>query len=181
MTEADRVWHERGLRSAVLAGDEQAWRRLYDDTFPTVYAYVVWRCGGLRALAEDVMQDTWLIAVRRIRRFDPAAGSFASWVRGIAANVLRNQLRIYKNRCRVRLAATEPQAQARTATTNEANALRLALAQLSERHEAVLRAKYLDQQSVMEISDSWKESPKAIESLLTRARQAFREAYTEEE
>jgi len=48
---------------------------------------------------------------------------------------------------------------------------------LPDRQEAVLRAKYLDSQSVAEIAAQWNETPKAIESLLNRARQAFREAY----
>jgi DNA-directed RNA polymerase specialized sigma24 family protein len=40
-----------------------------------------------------------------------------------------------------------------------------------------LRAKYLDGLSVPAIADQWGETPKSVESLLTRARQAFREAY----
>ncbi len=50
-----------------------------------------------------------------------------------------------------------------------------------ERYEAVLRAKYLDQQSVAAIAETWNETPKAVESLLTRAREAFRQAYDRSE
>ena len=52
-----------------------------------------------------------------------------------------------------------------------------ALAEINPLYEAVLRAKYLDRQSVEEMAAALGESPKAIESRLTRARQAFREAY----
>ena len=52
-----------------------------------------------------------------------------------------------------------------------------ALAALSERAEAVLRAKYLDGMSVEQIAGEWDETPKAIESLLCRARHAFRGEY----
>ena len=48
-------------------------------------------------------------------------------------------------------------------------------------HEAVLRAKYLEGRSVADIADERCESSKAIESLLTRARQAFRQAYLQTE
>jgi DNA-directed RNA polymerase specialized sigma24 family protein len=41
----------------------------------------------------------------------------------------------------------------------------------------VLQAKYLDGRSVADIAAEWGESLKAVESLLTRARQAFRELY----
>ena len=84
---------ERELRRGVLAGDEAAWRALYDAAFEPLAGYVAWRCAGLADLADEVVQETWLIAVRRIRSFDPAAGSFLAWLRGIAANVVANRLR----------------------------------------------------------------------------------------
>jgi RNA polymerase sigma-70 factor (ECF subfamily) len=52
-----------------------------------------------------------------------------------------------------------------------------ALADLPSHYEQVLRAKYLDGMSVQAIAQRSGDSPKAVESLLTRARQAFREAY----
>jgi RNA polymerase sigma-70 factor, ECF subfamily len=56
-----------------------------------------------------------------------------------------------------------------------------ALAALPERYEAVLQAKYLDEKSVAQIAAAWAETPKAVESLLTRARQAFRQMYQQRE
>jgi len=51
------------------------------------------------------------------------------------------------------------------------------LADLPEHYEAVLRAKYLERATVAEIAEASGQTPKAVESLLTRARQAFREKY----
>jgi RNA polymerase sigma-70 factor (ECF subfamily) len=48
---------------------------------------------------------------------------------------------------------------------------------LPEHYEAVLRAKYLDEWSVERIAADRGVSPKVVESLLTRARDAFRTAY----
>src|SRR5215475_2988186 len=93
MDPSDRVGRERALRRAVLAGDESAWRAWYDECFDALLGYVLWRCGGLRDAAEEVVQETWLTAVRRVRHFDPDAGTFAGWLRGIAANLLRNHFR----------------------------------------------------------------------------------------
>jgi RNA polymerase sigma-70 factor (ECF subfamily) len=184
MWSGDRVGRERGLRRAVLAGDERAWQTWYDESFDGLRAYVWWRCAGLRDLADEVVQETWLTAVRRVRDFDPARGSFAAWLCGIAANVLRNQLRRA-----VRRRAVPPPAGARTAEAADAAVERReqaehvarALAELPERYEAVLRAKYLDGRSMAEIAADWDETPKAVESLLTRARQAFRDAYQRRE
>jgi RNA polymerase sigma-70 factor (ECF subfamily) len=179
MPPSERIAYERALRSAVLASDELAWQTLYDDAFEALFAYVSWRCGGLRDLAEEIVQETWLIAVRRMRTFDPAKASFLSWLRGIAANLLRNRFR------QERRGRMEPLdgSQSAAAMTDElerreqAEMIALALAALPEHYEAVLRAKYLEQQSVEQIALERGESLKSVESLLTRARQAFRVAY----
>jgi len=176
MPPSDRASYERALRGAVLAGDERAWQALYDEAFAPLFAYVAWRCGGLRDRAEEIVQETWLIAVRRIRAFDPDRASFVSWLRGIAANLLRNHLR--KVRLYVPLDGTHSVPADDTITRREqAEAITRALAGLPERYEAVLRAKYLDGQSVEQIAAESGETAKAVESLLTRARQAFRAAY----
>jgi RNA polymerase sigma-70 factor (ECF subfamily) len=183
MLSSDRIWREQGLHSAVLAGDEQAWRTWYEESFEGLHAYLSWRCGGLRDLTEELLQETWLTAVRRVRHFDPQRGSFANWLRGIAGNVLRNHLRWRKTRRHDRhlhngcAAATDNRLEQR----EQAERIAAALAELPAHYEAALREKYLDGQSVAEIADAWKETPKAIESLLTRARQAFREAYLKRE
>jgi RNA polymerase sigma-70 factor (ECF subfamily) len=176
MESNERVWRERGLLRAVLAGDERAWEVLYTEAFDGLHAYVGWRCAGLRDLAEEVVQETWLTAVRRIRSFEPARGSFAGWLRGIAANVLRNHLRRQDRRNGRSLPQSLSTADA-LEQREQAERIARALAELPEHYEAVLRAKYLDDQSVADIAAARGETPKAVESLLTRARQAFREAY----
>ena len=80
--------HELSLRDAVLGGDQAAWRSLYDGAYRVLWAYVVWRCAGMRELAEEITQETWLVAVRRIADFNPKQASFLTWLRGIAAKVI---------------------------------------------------------------------------------------------
>jgi RNA polymerase sigma-70 factor (ECF subfamily) len=173
----ERAWRERGLLGAVLASDARAWQAWYDECYGGLHAYVCWRCAGLRDLADEIVQETWLTAVRRIRTFDPDQGSFAGWLRGIAANHLRNHFRRAGQRGKVEPLNGESAVAARDEPRADAERIAQALSQLPERYETVLRAKYLDQRSVADVAAEWDESPKAIESLLTRARQAFREAY----
>jgi RNA polymerase sigma-70 factor (ECF subfamily) len=178
MDSSERIWRERGLHAAVLDGDERAWNTLYADAFDGLYAYVRWRCSGLHDLADEIVQETWLIAVCRIRTFVPENGSFLGWLRGIAANVIRNHLRRRTPaRGRVPVAVTVQAADDAMQRREEAEQVARALAALPEQYEAVLRAKYLEDQSVAEIAVERGESMKAVESLLTRARQAFRENY----
>ena len=148
MGEAERVGRERGLRAAVLAGDDRAWQSWYDESFVALDAYVLWRCGGVRDWADDVVQETWLTAVRRVGKFDPERGSFAAWLCGIAANVLRNQLRKRRSTPSLNgklLAKTNDQIQ-----RERGERVASALASLPEHYERVLRAKYLDQRTVTE-------------------------------
>ena len=81
------------LRTAVLAGDETAWRQWCLENFDELDRFVLWRCGCRRDEADEVVQETWLVAVRHMRRFNPEQGRFLAWLRGIAANIRRNRLR----------------------------------------------------------------------------------------
>ena len=175
----ERVRQEQILRDAVLAGDEAGWRTLYESAYADLWAYAVWRCAGLRDIAEEITQETWLVAVRRIGDFDPHRSRFLTWLRGIAAHILQNQLRSRWRRSKqMRDSDLGGESMRDTQERREqAEFIARALAELPERTEAVLRAKYLDLMSVKQIAEDWGQTPKAVESLLTRARQAFREAY----
>src|SRR5262245_57411191 len=138
----ERVWRERGLRESVLAGDERAWRQWYDESFAGLYAYVLWRCGGLRYRAAELVQDVWLTAVKRLAAFDPAAGSFAGWLRGIAAGLARNHFRKERRRSGYIPSGREAEASAdaELLRREQAHEVARALASLPEHYEAVLRA-----------------------------------------
>jgi RNA polymerase sigma-70 factor (ECF subfamily) len=174
-------WRERAIRDAVLAGDTSLWRAWFGENFDRLAAYVRWRCGGLADVADDVTQEVWLTAVRRLRSFDPDRGNFFGWLCGIASNSARNALRSrlrHKKRTRPLGPGDEPPiAGADPAALEKAERVAIALAELPDHYEAVLRAKYLDRHSVEEIAAARGDTVKAVESLLTRARQAFREAY----
>jgi RNA polymerase sigma-70 factor (ECF subfamily) len=181
MENYDRSGREQALRRAVLAGDETLWRLWYEEECTCLYAYVLWRCGGLRDRADDMVQETWLTAVRQMRRFDPAKGSFAGWLRGIAANHLRNNFRSERRRHKESLnghaAAPDGERQRR----EQAERVASALSRLPDHYEAVLRSKYVDGLTVAEIAALSRDTPKAVESLLSRARQLFRETYEKDE
>ena len=162
---------------AVLAGDQRAWRTWYEESFDDLYRYVRWRCGGRRDWADEIVQETWLTAVRQVRRFNPRLGSFLAWLRGIAANVLRNHLRKQRRSPKFEPLADSHAGEVSLAESPWEEQVAAALDAISDREEAVLRAKYLDGMSVAEIASANGETPKAVESLLSRARQAFRDVY----
>lgn len=169
---------ESVLRDAACRGDAVAWRALFDSAAESVSGYVRWRCGGRHDLADEAIQETWLSAAKSLSRFDPAKGAFAGWICGIAGNVILNRLRDWKRNAG-RVQRLIEQVPSRNGVPDRETALRVTqtLAVLPERFERALRAKYLDGLSVSKMAEDWKETPKAVESLLTRARQAFREQY----
>lgn len=185
MQDDARISRELAWRAAVLAGEETAWRAWYDEAYDPLRAFVFWRLARQTAFVDEVVQETWLIAVRRIRDFDPQQASFLDWLRGIAGNVIRNHARQRQNAARDlqtvaenahRASNVEPQVEA----TERSARIASALLALPEHYAAVLQAKYLEQRSVSEIAQAWNQTAKGIESLLTRARSAFREQFGEE-
>lgn len=168
---------EQALRDAVLAGSEPAWQALYDANFDALYSYVFHRSGRNRHRTDDAVQETWLVAVRRIADFDPRRGAFEAWLKGIAANVLRNHRRRWRRDDRAQPLSAEPPVPPNVDGSPTGERLALALTSLPRRYQVVLRAKYEERLSVAEIVHRLGGTAKAVESMLSRAREALRRAY----
>jgi RNA polymerase sigma factor (sigma-70 family) len=181
MDEVPDIADEGALRTAVLRGDADAWRALYRRAFPPVWAFVAARSRSDAGAAEDVIQETWMIAVRRMASFDPSRAPFEAWVKGIAMNVLRNRWRAGR-REREALgqdpkAFGEVQASPATPDAGEpAGRATLALTALPWAYQQVLRAKYEEGLPVLAIAERMGRSAKSVESMLSRAREALRRA-----
>src|ERR687895_614288 len=70
----------------------EAFQRLYEEHAQGLLAFLAYRTGD-RALAEDLLADTFERVLRARRRFDPRRGSRKTWVYSIALNLLRDQIR----------------------------------------------------------------------------------------
>lgn len=80
------------LRSA-QAGEEAAFVALYRRWQGSLYRYSL-RLSGSASVAEDVTQEVFLALMDGVTGFDPALGSFSSYIYGIARNhVLRRMTR----------------------------------------------------------------------------------------
>jgi RNA polymerase sigma-70 factor (ECF subfamily) len=77
------------LLRLMLAGDEGAFTALYRRRQGGVYRFAL-QMSGSEALAEDVVQETFMVLMRDGGNFDAARGSLAAYLYGIARNhVLR--------------------------------------------------------------------------------------------
>ena len=173
----ERIRRERQLRRAVLGGDPDAWESLYQDHFDALEHHLARRTRGDRELVEDVVQESWLVAVRRMADWDPGRGPFGAWLRGIADRQLANA---WRRRDRRPGTTSSPAAWQASAAPGPGfgEELGLAMADLPPAWQAVLAAHYEHELPVAGIAARTGRTPKAIESLLARARRGLRRALT---
>jgi RNA polymerase sigma-70 factor (ECF subfamily) len=82
------------------AGDHQAFGRLYDLYSDIVYRYIYFRVGS-QSLAEDLMQETFLRALRRISSFSWQGRDLAAWFVTIARNLIADHFKSGRYRLEV--------------------------------------------------------------------------------
>jgi RNA polymerase sigma-70 factor (ECF subfamily) len=74
------------------AATEDSIRRIYRDTLDDFYGVVSRRCDGDRELSEDVVQETWLRAVRAWQ-LDGVPEKPMAWLTTVASRILANHFR----------------------------------------------------------------------------------------
>ena len=168
------------------AGDGAAFRRFFDDTFPRLYRFALRQCGD-PALAEEVSQAALTTALESLNNYRGEA-SLLAWCYGIA----RHQLRRHRQQAE-RWQAVDDESELDAlidALRDEGDdpARELATRQLGSRVHAVLdrlpalyaevlEGRYVLGLSVREMAQRQQRSEKAVESTLSRAREAFRSAF----
>lgn len=78
------------LRRA-LSGDEGAFTALYRMRHAPVYRFALQMTGSV-VIAEDITQDVFIALLESGRRFDPERGSLASFLYGIARNLVLRRI-----------------------------------------------------------------------------------------
>jgi RNA polymerase sigma-70 factor (ECF subfamily) len=160
-----------------VLSDPAAFRAWYDASLPRVLGYVHARCGNDLALAEEITQQTFVSAIRHHRQFRGGADS-VTWLCAIARRKLVDHYRRLdrEHRRQVRLVAIDG-GHDQVARVDERAAVLSALTSLRGEQQLALTLRHLDGLSVREIGELLGRSAKATESLLARARDAFRKAY----
>jgi RNA polymerase sigma-70 factor (ECF subfamily) len=158
-------------------------RVLYDRFADTLFAFIYYQLGE-HAEAEDVWQDTWLAALRGIGSYRGRSGVF-TWLCGIARHKIADHRRRLGRRAdRVADAPLETLDLAGGPIPEEVLAhqdIRLrvveALAALPDDYRIALVTRYADGYGVDEVARRLGKPYKAAESLLSRAKTAFRSAF----
>jgi RNA polymerase sigma-70 factor (ECF subfamily) len=161
---------------AAQSGSQQAWRELFEGHFDPLYRFCVALAGGRRELAEEVAHQVFVIAARRIHRFDPGRATFRAWLIGIAKNRYMT-IRAGEHRRKRHEEFSSKRDSDAGARGSPDLRVHEALARLPSRYRVVLEAKYLRGLSMKEIAADDGASIEAIESLLRRARASFAHVY----
>jgi RNA polymerase sigma-70 factor (ECF subfamily) len=159
------------LRAA--AGEREAVRRLLDEAGPIVYGFVFARVGGNAGTAEDVVQETFVEAVRSASGFRGEA-ALTTWLCTIARRRLARHYEGERRQEVARSSLSLVAADALPVTVEDRDTLVRALGALPALHRQVLVLKYLDDRSVGEIADELGRSRVQVQSLLQRARDGLR-------
>jgi RNA polymerase sigma-70 factor (ECF subfamily) len=161
--------------------DDAAFEVWYRRTLPHVYAYVLSRCGNDVSLAEELSQQTFVVAIDQRNRFD-GRSDVVTWLCGIARHKLADHFRAVEREERRRMQLHVRQIQVDDEAANSVGlddraAVADALRSLPAAHRAVLAFVVLDGLSVTEAGRLMGRRPGATQSLLHRARESFRRAY----
>ena len=177
----------------LLAGDERAFEEFFERHFPAIHRFALARLRGDADAAEEVAQMTLCKAISKLDTYRGEAQLF-TWL----CTFCRHEISAFHRKFRrfpqpVTLIEENPEIRAAldslavladddpesVARRNEISRLvRVALDHLPQRYGNALQWKYLEGFSVKEIAQRMEIGPKAAESLLTRARNAFRDGFS---
>ncbi len=184
---------DKALVDSLLQGDEQAFTRFFDDYFPRLFQFACTRLQNDASLAEEAAQAALVKAMQKLATYRGEAALF-TWLctfcrHEISAIIKKEQ----KLGAVHKLFADDENATAALDSMGSLIAEDPFLA--FEQHQLqslvhnakihipalysdILEWKYVYGYSIKEIAEKIQRSPKATESLLTRARIAFREAFS---
>jgi len=177
------------LISRLGRGDSEAAVALYDAYFYRIYALVFNQVARNREAAQDIVQETFLAALKSAGRFNGRSMVY-TWLYSIAtkkvADFYRRQKRVSKHQVESangnldleRFSDSKQSAPGALEFGDECHeecdAVRQALSGLPLHYRQVIILKYVEEMSVLEISQIMERSPKSVEGLLTRARKELR-------
>lgn len=143
---------------------------IYHSTVAGLYSAAASWTHGDRGLAEDLVQETYLRAIRHWRRHGLPEHPGA-WLRTVARNLLVSHARRHR---RETLDPDPEDADTRASMATGRLALAEGLDSLGDKNASLLRSFHLEGRTVREIAHAKNLSERAVEGRLRRARQALR-------
>lgn len=190
--ERPQIEQDRRLASQVAKGDGDAFDAFFKEYFPRLFRFTLTRVNNDPSLAEEIVQRTMCIVVRKMSSYRGEALLF-TWLCQICRNelsaVYRQRGDRYRDDLQIEdhpavqaalesLGADEFRPEAMQRKDEIARFVHTTLQHLPARYARALEMKYVNGNSVQEIALELELSEKAAESLLTRARTAFKKGFS---
>ena len=141
---------------------------------------------GVRSeVVDDIAQDAFLVAFRKLGEFERET-NFGAWLRTIARNLVRNELRSDQRRHRVigELVATQlaeepaasfPSSEAAVSGSDRLQAMTQCLQELPQRSRRLVQQRYFERLTPAVIASHEGTNPNHINQMLFRLRAALKE------
>jgi RNA polymerase sigma-70 factor (ECF subfamily) len=180
---------DKQIVKELLAGKETAFNNFFDNYFPRLYRFALTRMKNDEEAIKDIVQVTLTNAIRSMKTYRGEASLF-TWM----CQICRNEINAYfrkQNRESVLVpeddveirgiletleASEESRPTNRFEITEIQKLVQVTLDHLPIKYANALEWKYIEGFSVNEIADKLDVGPVAVQSILARARTAFREA-----
>jgi len=184
---------DRQLVKKLLGGDERAFERFFEDNYARLYRFALVRLSDDPEAAREIAQIVLTRALQKLHTYRAESALF-TWLCAICRNEVSDWL-IRQGRYRQHIILTEDYPDVQAAVDSyqspfeenpEANFERLerlrliqvAMDKLPAKYGDVLEWKYVEGQSVREISARLNLGQEATQSLIARAKRAFADVYT---
>jgi len=177
VTGDNRHQQDRERAERAFAGDEAAWRAIYDETCQSLFNLLAFQTGD-RDTALDLLQETYVTALRRLERYR-GDGPLGAWLRRIAVRKALDWRRGFLSRTRRHLAfglAAPQEAPAAPAPhfAGERAAFMTALGRLSAKQRAALILREVEELSFAEIGGALGCREATVRVHLHRAKESMR-------
>jgi RNA polymerase sigma factor (sigma-70 family) len=172
--------------------DKWAWEAFCREYSAPLLAFVQYRFGCDREKSEEIVQMTFIRCVKSIRNFKPSRGTLLNWLKIISKNEAHTLARQDQKQLAAKTSGLTSE-ETIEATLEQMDTAALpeeiiakgeiqlliheTIAELYSRYRKVLILKYVENRKVAEIASMLGQSEKAIESLLSRSRQAFKKVF----
>jgi RNA polymerase sigma-70 factor (ECF subfamily) len=173
-----RVAGSRRATGLSLRMRPETFDRLFEEHAERLFSFLAYRTGD-RALAEDLLSETFERVLRSRQRFDPRLGSERRWLYTIALNLLRDHARrqVHEQRALQHVGAgvTQPELDPGLSVVEHRDELHRALAKLNEDEREAIALRFGGDLKLRDVARVLGEGESAVEGRIYRALRKLRE------
>jgi RNA polymerase sigma factor (sigma-70 family) len=154
---------------------DEEFERLYEAEAQGLFGFLAYRTGD-RALAEDLLADTFERALRSRKRYDRRRGPAKAWLYAIALNLLRDHARraAAEGRAIERAGAGPSSSEAAEAAVGDRDVVQRALVRLSPEEREAIALRFGAELTVPEMAEALREPLTTVEGRVYRALRKLR-------